>query len=451
MATVLPETNQSVPKRSVPLMWRMLSFGTGFGIAVAGKNLEAAIVRSRVSGPSIVAAATIRDFRTRPAAEWGAELLQFLRDAHEKQLAATVLLPRDEVIVRTLHLPGVPDKDLASAVGLQVETLHPYGDDQIAWAHTRAGRDSVMIGLMRKAVLDSYETLFSEAGVPMAAATFSSAVIHAALRISGPRPADGILAFATDDRGRIEVYGESDARAVYSAAFSVAPQRALALSRAELRLPPDFPAQPLAEALTGSAPANPMTSPFAYAAAAAASAPLLSRFANLLPPDRRASNARRQYLLPVILGLLLLLALAATFVIFPAIEHRDYLNGLNAETRRLEPLAQRAQTLDRRIAAQRSRIAALDDFRRRSQSDLDVLNELTRILPAQVWVNSIEIYPDSVVIAGEAEQAGPLLKLLDSSPLFQNSEFALSVTHNALNEQFRLKTMRRNRIGRSTP
>ena len=99
----------------------------------------------------------------------------------------------------------------------------------------------------------------------------------------------------------------------------------------------------------------------------------------------------------------------------------------------------------------RGRIAALDEIRRRPQADLDVLNELTRLLPAYVWTSSIEIYTDSVVIAGEAEQAAPLLKLLDSSPLFQNSEFALSVTHNAQNEQFRIKTMRRGRTGRSTP
>jgi hypothetical protein len=56
-----------------------------------------------------------------------------------------------------------------------------------------------------------------------------------------------------------------------------------------------------------------------------------------------------------------------------------------------------------------------------------------------------------VVLAGEADQAAPLLKLLDSSPLFQNSEFALAVTHNAQNEQFRIKTLRRGRTGRTTP
>ena len=37
--------------------------------------------------------------------------------------------------------------------------------------------------------------------------------------------------------------------------------------------------------------------------------------------------------------------------------------------------------------------------------------------------------PIRVEIAGEADQAAPLLKLLDSSPLFEKSEFVMSVTH----------------------
>jgi hypothetical protein len=76
---------------------------------------------------------------------------------------------------------------------------------------------------------------------------------------------------------------------------------------------------------------------------------------------------------------------------------------------------------------------------------------LTRLLPPPIWTNAVEIYPDYVVVSGEADQAAPLLKVLDSSPLFQNSEFALSVTRNGQAEQFRIKTTRRGRTGRATP
>jgi Tfp pilus assembly protein PilN len=364
-------------------------------------------------------------------------------------LPATVLLPREEVIVRVVKLPGVADKDAAAAIELQIDTLHPWGDEDVAWAWARTGRHGILVGLVRKALLDSYETLLSEAGIKVAAVTFSSAVIYAALRMRGAAPASLLCFFET--AAKTEVYGESEARAVYSAEFTLAPARALALSRSELRLEPEYPARTLSDSLPAPSAVTGEYSPVAYAAALAASTPFVSRFANLIPTERRASNVRRQFILPAALGILLITGLIVGFVVLPAIEQRKYLDGLNAEIRRLQPAATRAQTLEKLIDANRTKVAALDDFRRRPQADLDILGELTRILPAQVWTTSIEIYPDSVVISGEADQAAPLLKLLDSSPLFQNSDFALSPSHNAQSEQFRIKTLRRNRVGRTTP
>lgn len=438
-----------------PVWQRALAFGTGLGIAIQDRNIEAAIVRARPAGATLVDTTTIADFRDRPAAEWGAELTRFVAAAGETRLAATVLLPRDEVIVRTLALPGVADKDAAGAIALQIDSLHPWGDAEVIWGWSRAGRDNIVIGLTRKEVLDAWETLFAEAGIPLAAVTFSAAVIHAALRIWNAAPAV-LLGITTDARGRTAVYGESESRALFSAEFSGSAERAIALSRAELRIAQEVPASPLADLLPGNKNARggkavPESAVLAYAAAIAGSATRVAKFANLLPPARRASHDRLQYLIPGILGVLLLLAVAAVFVIFPALEQRRYRGDLERAARQVEPLVVRAQALEKKTNSDRAKIALLDDFRRRPQADLEVLNELTRLLPPPIWTNDVEIYPDYVIVSGEADQAAPLLKVLDSSPLFQNSEFALTPTHNDKLEQFRIKTLRRGRTGKTTP
>jgi general secretion pathway protein L len=144
-------------------------------------------------------------------------------------------------------------------------------------------------------------------------------------------------------------------------------------------------------------------------------------------------------------------AVAAVFVIFPAIEQRRYRADLERAARQIEPLVVRAQALEKKTNSDRANIAALDEFRRRPQADLDLLNELTRLLPPPIWTNDVEIYPDYVIVSGEADQAAPLLKVLDSSPLFQNSEFALAPSRSDKVEQFRIKTLRRSRAGRTTP
>lgn len=444
LATESPASIAATPTRRSALV-----FGTGFGIVIEGPNLEVVIVRSRPSGPAVVASTTIADFRHRPAAEWGAELTRFLATAGESRLAATVLLPRSEVIVRTISLPKVADKDVPGAIELQIDNLHPWGDIEVAWGWSRAGSTDVLVGAARKDVLDSYETLFAEAGIPVACISFSTAAIHAAIRIWNAAPAS-LLCLHTDSRGRSEIYGESPSRAIFSAEFSILADRALSLARAELRAAADCPALTLAEVLPlPSGGPIPPSAP-AYAAAIAGSAGR-AKLANLLPPERRASHNRLPYLISAALAVLILLAILMVFAIFPAIEQRSYRAELDRAANELWPAVLRAQALEKRIAADRQKIAALDEIRRRPQADLDVLNELTRLLPPPIWTNSVEIYPDYVVIAGEADQAAPLLKTLDSSPLFEKSEFTLSVTRNGQSEQFRIKTMRRGRAGRTTP
>jgi Tfp pilus assembly protein PilN len=433
---------------ALPLWRRARRFGTGFGIAIANGDLETVIVRSRPSGSTAVASALIRNFTARPAAEWGSELLSFLRSAGEAQLAATIVLPREEVIVRTVRLPGVAEKDTASAIELQLDTLYPWEDTPIEWAWWRVTATDVVEGMVRQTTLNDYETLFSEAGIPIAAVTFSSAVIHAALRLQYAAPAS-IFCYSSPAPGRLEVYGESDAKPCYSAGFALARERALAVARGELRLAPEHPALELSQAL--ASPSSEGAAPIAYAAALAASAPLVGNFANLLPAERRASHSRTRYLIPIALAALLLLAIIAVFVIFPIVSERRYVADLTAEQRRIAPAALRVQTIDKTLAADHARIAALDDFRQRPQADLDVLNELVRTLPEQVWTSSIEIFPDHAVIAGEADQAAPLLKLLNSSALFEKSEFVVPVTHNGQTDLFRITTMRRGRAGRTTP
>ena len=135
---------------------------------------------------------------------------------------------------------------------------------------------------------------------------------------------------------------KANARPCYSAGFTLSPERALAVARAELRLSPEYPATEFSQTL--AAPSSEGSAPIAYAAALAASAPLLGNFANLLPAERRASHSRTRYLVPIALAALVVLALIAVFVIFPIVNERRYVADLTAEQRRLAPTALRVQS-----------------------------------------------------------------------------------------------------------
>jgi Tfp pilus assembly protein PilN len=178
-----------------------------------------------------------------------------------------------------------------------------------------------------------------------------------------------------------------------------------------------------------------------YAAALASACPRLAQAANLLPPERRESASRGIFIPTAVVAAALLIVLCATLA-WPGYEQRQYLKELDAEIAQLRPQAARAATLDRQIDHTRARSLLLAEFRTRTRSDLDAFNELSRLFPLPSWANTVELSRDAALIVGEADQAAPLLKVLDASPLFHDSEFN-GITKMQSTEVFRLRTQRR--------
>jgi hypothetical protein len=428
---------------------KWLAFGTGVGIEVGPRDLRVVAVRVRPGGIELIGDLVIESFGQRPAGQWGAEYARFLKTVGAAHLAAWVLLPRTDVIVRQLALPGVSARDLPAAIGYQIESLHPYAEDEAAftWAPTGAG-GNVLIGITRREVVDRYAALFAEAGVRVGAITFSAAAIYSSLRLLGAPPAAGFLALHHSG-GQLEAYGESPARPVFSALFDVPAaaleERATGQALAELRLPAETEPMEIANALpqperlpdgyTLSEAALP------YAAAVAAACPRLSLQANLLPEAQRAVNSRAMYIPTIILGVLVVLSAVGLWG-YSKYEDEQYRKSLAAEIAKLEPRAQRAVTMDKAIETARRRTLLLDDFRKRTRADLNALNELTKILQPPTWATSMDLTRDSLRIGGETDQAAALLKTVDNSSLFKGSEFTMPIARVASGETYSIRARR---------
>jgi hypothetical protein len=416
-----------------------LAFGGGVGIEIAGprgaESLHAAAVRVRPGRAQVLDTLAVEALSQQASGVWGTEYGAFLRKYGLRHVAATVVLPRRDVILRHLALPGVSDKDLAAAIAFQMEGLYPYPEDEAvsSWVRIPATA-SVLIAITRRGVVDRYTALFAEAGVKIGCFTCSAAVVYSALRLLGNAPpAEGLLAYETTAAGT-EVYGESPARPVFSATFDVPAERATALAVAELRLDPNTEVHNLAELLRAD-------SPLPYAAALASACPFLSLPLNLLPAGQRQFDSRAKWIPSAALGAaVVLLALALSLA--PRYETARYLASLNAQIARLTPVANRSAALDRQIAAARARIAVLAEIRGRTKADMDVLGEMTRILAPPAWLNQLEVTRTQVTLAGETQQAAPLLQTIDASPLFQGSEFVMAPSRVNAAEAFRIRTNR---------
>ena len=295
---------------------KWLAIGTGIGIEIGSQDLTVTVVRLRPNGVRVLGELTIPHFREQPAADWGAAYAGFLQKLGVGHLAATILLPRDEVTVRQISLPGVTDKDLPSAVRFEIDSLNPHSEEEVAYDWGRIGKTpSVLIAITLRSVVERYTALFSQAGVKAACFTFSAPTIYSALRLLSAPPKDGFLAMEPAEDG-LEVYGESLTRPIFSARLDQPVDRVRILAVSELRLAPETEAAALRDQLPQplAAPESyePSRACLSYAAALAGAGLLRPLSLNLLPREQRQSASRFRYVPTAALGIIvLLLALAA--------------------------------------------------------------------------------------------------------------------------------------------
>jgi len=427
---------------------KWIAFGSGVGIQIAGprgsESLRITAVRVRPSGARSAGSMTVEDFLHQPAGVTGTEYAGFLRTLGLRHAVATVILPRSAVIVRPLALPGVSNQDLDSAIRFQMDGLHPYNEDDVYSAWTRLpGTSTVLVAVARKDAVERYAAPFEEAGIRVGGFTCSAAAVYSALRLFGAKPAAELLA-VDDSSGELEYYGESPTRPVFSASFERENERAAALAASELRIHSEAPPIPLPSLLgsaLSSSEALPATAALPFAAALASACPRLCLALNLLPAERRRAGSRLRWVPSLVFGSLVLL-LAGALAAFPAYENHKYLRSLQTQIATVTPFADRAGAIDKQVEVLRGRIQLLDDLRRRPRADMDVLAELTRVLPPPTWLNIMQISAKQVVVGGETPEAAPLVPLLDASHLFEASEFQVPPARIPGGEHFSIKTNR---------
>ena len=425
---------------------KWLAIGTGIGIEIGSVDLTVTVVRLRPSGVRVLGELTVPHFREQPAAEWGAAYAAFLQKLGVGHLAAMILLPRDEVTVRQIALPGVTDKDLDSAVRFEIDSLNPHSEEEVAYDWARIGKtSSVLIAITLRSVVERYTALFSQAGVKAACFTFSAPTIYSALRLLSTPPKDGFLALEPAEDG-MEVYGESATRPIFSARLDQPSDRVRNLAVSELRLPPETEAaflhdqlpRPVAQPETY----EPSRACLSYAAALAGAGPLRPLSLNLLPLGQRQSASRLRYIPTAVLGFIVLL-LGVAVLAYPSYADRHYIGLVQTEIRALDPLAKQAAAADREIINVRNRSQTLDNFRQQTRQDLEALNELTHLLAPPAWANSLQLTRSSVSISGQTDQAAALIKLLDGSHQFQGSSFSLPLQKSASGELFTIRSSRK--------
>ena len=148
---------------------------------------------------------------------------------------------------------------------------------------------------------------------------------------------------------------------------------------------------------------------------------------NLLPPEQRPRRglwSQRGRAAVVITSLVLVVAAVA----LPIWQQRTLLIGAIAKVDQVQKTANQALTLRDQLdkALEASRMLA--QKKQSIPARVDLLRELTVILPDDTWVERLQIRGDSAQLIGQSGKASALIGIVESSKLFSGAGFSSPVT-----------------------
>ncbi len=149
---------------------------------------------------------------------------------------------------------------------------------------------------------------------------------------------------------------------------------------------------------------------------------------------------RPPYILTIILLFTLLVSLFI-YIIAPLRVEGKRLGKISRQIAEMEEDVRKVEALKKEVERLSSEISTINNFKGPELLTLNILKELTSLLPQNAWLTGLRIKEDTLEIDGYAASATELLPALDASAYFNKVEFASpTVRDRVLNsDRFRIR------------
>jgi general secretion pathway protein L len=148
---------------------------------------------------------------------------------------------------------------------------------------------------------------------------------------------------------------------------------------------------------------------------------------NLIPDQDRKPRPVMARRVNALLGLLALLLLIAA-VSLPLWHKRQVIKTLEPELRAAAEQAGEVRGLREEVELLQARSRFLVEKKQSTLMMLQIINELTRILPDDTWIHRLEINGSEVQLQGQSAAAAALIPLIEASSIFHNVRFRSPIT-----------------------
>ncbi len=159
---------------------------------------------------------------------------------------------------------------------------------------------------------------------------------------------------------------------------------------------------------------------------------------NLLPKEER-SNGGGSANLTVKLLLLLALLLSAALAAYPLLVQKLRIAEMQQQVDTLKKAALSVQSMQQEMERLAAEADYVEEQKRQYPEVLDVLENLTRLLPDDTWLERFEMKGGRIRIQGMSEDASSLIELLENSALLQKVSFDSPIVKDPRTNRFRFQ------------
>lgn len=150
---------------------------------------------------------------------------------------------------------------------------------------------------------------------------------------------------------------------------------------------------------------------------------------NLIPPEARPGRQRgADRILLWLAGAIFVLSVMALYA--PVINQQRHIASLEAGIATHRTAAQQLQALRQEHARLLAEARFLTDKRGAEPPGLELLREITRIMPADTWLMRLVMEAGELQLIGESGNAAALIPILEASAYFDNAGFRSPITRN---------------------
>lgn len=439
----------------------MIYLKSSVGIEIRGNDLIISALRSNFSGSVFTGFAKIADYRSRDREEVRQELARFFKSQRLNRDNLVLGIPRGDVVIRHLDLPREVEDNLKQVVQYQVQTFEPSESERSCYDYAPlkpADKDKrlrVLLVLARKTILDGHLQTLRELDIrPVLVSVGPAALANMFL---GSLNGKGSRTFALADvkPGGLETMLVRNGSLAYSREaakeqdeeWGVLLRREIELAVSRARLNPDEAIDSLVLSGEGSetvyeeireqipgvqligdlvrfemAPENRSRLQQAGVSLGLAFTGMTRRpplRINLLPGELRIRQSSWAYVPTAVLGLAALVLLIGLGT-HRLIQERVVIRELDAQIEALRPDVERVQRVRSQTQGLEKRINFIESLFRRKDMNLEILQELTNILPTDTFLNIYRNQDCSIQIAGSSASAEALIPALERSPLIAN-------------------------------